>query len=111
MLLPETLSVSDVKIAVLTEAEFDALLEYSCSFPTEEAVGKRWKRNANVYKQQACWSLHPFDGTPEPSGPDWWLGEYVLMPRRADLSNRPGPRVFGVRWSKIVVRGSRPGPG
>lgn len=111
MLLPETLYVSDVKITVMTEAEFDALLEYSCSFPTEEAVGKRWKRNANAY-QQACSHLHLFDGTPEPSGPDWWLGEYVLMPRRADLhSSRPGPRVFRVRWSKIVIRGSWPGPG
>lgn len=57
----------------VSQAEFDSLLEYSCSLPTGKTIGKRWKR------QNA-------DG--------WLMGEYV---------EDPDPAMVGILWRELVV--------
>lgn len=47
----------------ITKAEFDALPEYSATFPTGTTPGKRWKRHDGA-----------FDPTCEK--PIWLIGEY-----------------------------------
>lgn len=46
----------EARIAEMSMAEFEGLLEYSSSIPTGQTKGKVWKR-------------HMANG-------DWWLGEY-----------------------------------
>jgi len=64
-------------VVELSDAEFDALPEYSCSLPTGTTIGKRWKR-----------------GEPYGQPTRWLLGEYV---EHAD------PGKVGIRWSRIAV--------
>lgn len=61
---------------VLTEPEFEALLEYSTSLPTGTSVSKRWKR-----------------AVPPNAPVEWWMGEYVP---HAD------PKMVGIKWYMIV---------
>ena len=61
----------------LTQSDFDALNEYSCSLPTGTSIGTRWK----------C-------GRPYHGPTAWYLGEYVPC-------DQPG--MVGIRWSKIRV--------
>jgi hypothetical protein len=49
--------------AVMTQREFDGLLEYSCSVPTGQSIGKRWK-------------VDRWFGSKLKNGPRWWMGEY-----------------------------------
>lgn len=53
----------------LTQAEFSALPEYSCTIPTDVVIGKRWRRDANAYTSKFF----------QPA-PEWWLGEYIIGP-------------------------------
>jgi hypothetical protein len=71
----------------LNEKEFAGLPEYSCSLPTGQTVGKRWRRNNNSSQLIGC-----------PAGltPDWYMGEYFM-----DETIPEGK--IGIRWSKIVV--------
>ena len=62
---------------VLTTPEFEALPEYSCSLPTGQTIGKRWKRKCR-----------------DPNGEVWMLGEYV---------EDPEPGMIGIRWRRIKV--------
>ncbi len=62
----------------LTEAEFDALPDYSCTIPTGVIIGKRWKRG------------EPF-GRPT----RWFMGEYrEYVP--------PDPEKVRIAWSEII---------
>lgn len=54
------------KVAYMTMAEFNALLEYSTTLPTGQTEGKVWKRQSNI---GACQRKPK---TP----PKWLLGEY-----------------------------------
>jgi len=65
-------------LQVLTMKELDELLEYSDSFPTGTAIGKRWKRK---------------------SGSDWIVGQYV------DIGN---PVEVGIRWFWAVDENHQP---
>ena len=70
----------EMQDVVLTQAEFDALPDYSCSIPSGTTIGKQWKRRRNYHD--------------ESSG--WLRGEYAE-------STRPG-RVL-INWRNIVVEG------
>lgn len=56
----------DDKHAIMDRADFDGLLEYSCSIPTGVVIGKRWKRR-EPYRLD----------DPRPAA--WWLGEYAQL--------------------------------
>ena len=58
----------------LTQSEFNELLEYSCSLPTGQTVGKQWKRNDNAYRtpaQPPRWSIGEY-GIPYPEGHEYY---------------------------------------
>jgi hypothetical protein len=63
----------------LTDAEFDALPEYSCSLPTGPRIGFRFKRG-EPYGNPTCWYLA--EVAPDPYG---------------------DPRYVSFRWSRIAV--------
>lgn len=54
-------------VLALTQAEFDALPEYSCSLPTGTTPGKRWKREDGA---------HDFAFKSQGGRPRWVIGEY-----------------------------------
>jgi len=54
-----------MKYIDLTEAELEALPEYSTTVPTGTTIGKRWKRNLNWRSDLP---------------PRWVVGEYVADP-------------------------------
>ena len=56
----------------MTQKEFDALLNYSCSNPTRLSIGKRWKRAKYYYNQTK-------------NAKDWWLCE--IFPHQKDPEN------------------------
>lgn len=62
----------------MTQAEVDALLEYSTTLPTGKTLGKRWKRQLYVGPKRGVWVL----------------GEYV---------EDPDPAYVGIRWREITV--------
>lgn len=61
----------------LTQREFDDLPEYSCTFPTGQTIGKRWKRDRN------------FGNRSKTVGPVWDVAEYV---------EHEDPKLVGIRW-------------
>lgn len=63
----------DDTTALATQEQFDALSEYSASFPSGTYVGKVWKRR---------------------HGDGWLLGEYV---------DTPDPNRVGVKWRELMV--------
>jgi len=65
---------------MLTQAEFDALPEYSCTLPTGTTIGKRWKCGI------------PY-GAPK-ANKKWSMGEYTPC-------DEPG--MVGLVWRKIIV--------
>lgn len=73
-----------IEIVRMAQAEFDGLLDYSCSLPTGTTIGKRWKRG------------EPYYGT----GPkEWFQGEYVACDK---------PDHVGIKWSKIEIVDATP---
>jgi hypothetical protein len=46
-----------VNMVRMTQAEFDALYDYSCSIPTRLSVGKQWKRRKNYHDEKQGWLL------------------------------------------------------
>ena len=42
---------------VLTEIEFNQLPNYSCSYPTDTTIGKRWKRGEPYVRDPHTWYL------------------------------------------------------
>lgn len=65
----------------LSEKDFDALDDYSCSIPTGTYVGKRWKRR------------HPYVHYPDVV-PTWTMGEYYEYGDHGRV---------GINWRPIVV--------
>ena len=70
----------------LSEKEFNALSDYSCSIPTGTTLGKRWKRDLNAPRR--------FHRVEPDAPPNWCMGEYV-----PDTD----PKFVGIRWRKIIV--------
>lgn len=62
----------------LTQEEFDALAEYSCTIPTGTTIGTRWKRGEPYHGPRSA----------------WYLGEYVPC-------DKPG--CVGILWRVIRV--------
>lgn len=77
----------------LTKAEFEALPEYSASFPTGTTPGKRWKRLDGSHDQ----AFIDRGGKPE-----WWVGEFDP----ADDGKGPDIRI---NWYRPVIRVKAPG--
>ena len=102
MFLPDTLT-SSARTVRLTRREFEALPEYSTTFPTGTTLGKRWRRNVNALRRPCCSHLHIFDGTREPDfrGPEWWMGEYAPDPK-AKLKDGQ-PETILIVWSKVIL--------
>lgn len=73
---PPTSAETDV--VRLTQAEFNALLDYSASLPTGTTIGKQWKRRNDYYDESKGWRL----------------GEYV---------EHPNPDLVGIRWRDIEI--------
>lgn len=71
--------VEAVAEVVLTQAQFDALGEYSRTLPTGTTVGKRWKRRVRF---------------PDRDDDVWYMGEYVPC----DI-----PGSVGIAWKRIRV--------
>lgn len=65
-------------VAQMTQAAFDALLEYTTTLPTGKTIGKRWKR-------------YLFAG---PAKGTWVMGEYV---------EDPDPEFVGITWRRVEV--------
>jgi len=75
---------------ILNQAQLDGLLEYSCSLPTGQTIGKQWKKNRNAYQ------------TPHNPVPEWWVGEYV---------EDPDPKMVGIEWRRVkLMVPYKPGP-
>lgn len=68
----------DDKTAVVTPEAFKKMLEYSCSLPTGQGIGKRWKRKADYYDESK----------------GWFMGEYV---------EDPDPKKIGIHWRELLV--------
>jgi len=84
----------EVEVVELTRAEFDALLEYSCTVPTGTTIGKRWKKNADAYQGQhtiLSKAVEDITGLPQ----NWWMGEFV---------EDPDPKMIGIKWRKIQLK-------
>lgn len=62
---------------VLTQKEFDNLLEYSCSLPTGTTIGKKWKKGWPYYKPT-----------------EWYLCEYI---------KHDDPDKVGISYKRIVA--------
>ena len=45
---PEQGEKAKIKTAIITQAEFDSLPEYSVTVPTGQVVGKRWKSYSRI---------------------------------------------------------------
>lgn len=67
---------------MLTQRQFDALLEYSHSIPSGTVAGKKWKKREPYRDDEGP----PFY---------WFTGEYVA-------SSRPG--MIGVIWRRVVIK-------
>lgn len=96
---------SDLPVVCMTQADLDALDEYSCSIPTGTRIGKRWKKNLNGYMGPSLDMLDPFASIPhgrielrhrheEFFEPEWVMGEYAE-------SGKAGTVL--VRWSRVVI--------
>jgi hypothetical protein len=68
----------DDKHAIMSQKDFDALPEYSCSLPTGTFIGKRWRRR------------EPYTSTPT----HWFLGEFIEI---------NDPENVGIRWREILI--------
>lgn len=68
----------------MTEREFEALHDYSCSVPTGTTIGKVWRRREPYRADQ----LRPGEAF------QWYLGEYVVD---------RDPKYVGILWRKIVI--------
>lgn len=66
------------EVVHLTQEEFDALPEYSCTIPTGVVIGKQWKR-----------------GYPYSQPYEWWLCEYV---------DAADPKMVGITRKRIFIR-------
>ena len=62
----------------LTQQEFDALYDYSCSIPTGTTIGKKWKRRNDYHD----------------ASKGWMQGEYVPCEEEGRV---------GIDWREIVV--------
>jgi hypothetical protein len=71
---------------VLTQSEFDALLDYSYSIPSGTTIGKKWKRR---------WPYRDDEGPPF----FWYTGEYIRDPE---------PGMIGIKWRRVVIVNSKP---
>lgn len=67
----------------LTQREFDALLEYSSTIPSDVEIGKKWKRREPYRDDQGP----PFF---------WLTGEYVPDPAGA-------PKMAAIKWRRAVI--------
>ena len=66
----------------MTLAEFEGLLEYSCSLPTGTTAGKRWRRRV------------PYMHRPG-DRPQWFMGEY----------GEPEGDQVPITWREIFIHG------
>lgn len=74
----------DDTTAVVTPRQFADLGEYSCSLPTGQTIGKRWKRDESFNR-------------PGPSGVGpWLLGEYAEC-------DPPDPKRIRIIWRDLLV--------
>lgn len=72
-------ATKEIETIELTDAEFEALPEYSCSIPTGVIIGKRWKR-----------------GEPFATPTRWYVGEYAPHPT--------DPKRANIIWRRIAVK-------
>lgn len=73
--------IPELEVAELTQAEFEALLEYSTTIPTGKTIGKQWKRQLYYGKHRG----------------EWVRAEYV--PDAEDPEN-----YVGIQWHKIEIK-------
>jgi hypothetical protein len=55
-----------LEVVEMTQAEIDALLEYSTTLPTGKTVGKRWKRRLFLGPKAGRWVLCEYVEDPDP---------------------------------------------
>lgn len=70
--------ITDDTHAMMSQADFDALPEYSCSNPSGVFFGKRWKRGEPYRLPRTA----------------WYMGEYIPA---AD------PKLAGIRFLRILI--------
>lgn len=68
-----------MNITLMSQEDFDALPNYSCSLPTGTTIGKRWKRRKDYYDESK----------------GWLLGEYIP-------SDQDG--CVGIRWTDLKIK-------
>lgn len=75
-----------LETVTMTQAEVDALLEYSTTLPTGKTIGKQWKRQLYVGPKRGAWLLCEYVEDPDPA--------YVAIRTReihiADVEGRDG---------------------
>lgn len=76
----------------ITARDFKDLGEYSCSFPTGTAIGKRWRRLEGSFSQ----AFVRAGGKPR-----WVIGEYV---------EHPDPKTVGIKWYRPIIIVKSPSP-
>ncbi len=64
----------------MTQFQIDQIDEYSMSIPTGTTLGKRWKRNLNVFIPK--------------SSPHWVIGEYAA---------HDNPKLVAINWYRVSV--------
>ena len=90
----------DDKTALMDRTAFGALLEYSCSIPTETTVGKRWRRAECECTKRfklpdgRIGYLRDY-GTCEEHD-TWFMGEY-------EEKNPPDPEHVSIHWREILI--------
>lgn len=70
----------DLPALHLTKAEFDALPEYSATFPTGTTPGKQWKRHDGAHDpscDKPVWMIGEYDPTDDGKGPNIKINWYV----------------------------------
>lgn len=74
--------MDSLPILYLSQREVEQLPEYSTSFPTGTAIGKRWLRDNRPRPH------------PKGSDPEWIIGEYV---------DHPDEKLVGIKWWRLII--------
>jgi len=84
---------------LLTQKEFDDLLEYSTSIPTGTTIGKRWKRRIIVFKTINDKIFNAGYLPPNTTFIEeyYLIGEYIPSEKEGQI---------GIQWKKSVVVGN-----
>lgn len=68
-------------VICMLQHEFDALPEYSATFPTGQTIGKMWRRHDGAHDRRC-------------KNPQWFVLQYV---------DHPDPKLVGIKWYRPIL--------